>query len=156
MTPPAKTAASQAAEAYVMREVHNLDGDRQLEQRAFVTKGFLAGFAAAQGEIEKRIFVAFKPFDDARRAAEQQIDKVDAEVERLSAELSALKGDREKFLASDDCYYWTPEAQAEKDALKARCERLERALRQVDCLYTNNQQYDPSIAREALKGGANV
>ena len=40
----------------------------------------------------------------------------------LLAEVERLRGDRDKWLASDDCYYWTPEAQAERDRLRAALE----------------------------------
>ena len=44
------------------------------------------------------------------------------ERDEIKTKYDALKGDRDKFLSTDDCYYWTPEAQAEAVEWKARYE----------------------------------
>jgi hypothetical protein len=75
-----------------------------------------------------------------------------AELERTRQELSDLqqkydwlKGDRDGFLMTDDCYYWTPEGQKARDAdrkalklanltneaLRGQCDRYREALAAV-------------------------
>lgn len=113
------------------------------EARDVASKFERAHFLACekrQAERE-RAFECSHKYDEAIAALEDvttQRDQARAEVERL-------RGDRDKWLASDDCYYWTPKAQDERDQLKAALERI-AYMRRPQCAYCAN------IAREALEG----
>lgn len=55
-----------------------------------------------------------------------------ARADVLEQQLADIKGDREKFLASDDCYYWSPEMGKEISATKAENEALKLRIKELE------------------------
>lgn len=68
----------------------------------------------------------------------------------LRRKLEVLEGDRDKFLATDDCYYWTPEGQRERDEIKAALTQAVDYLKQGKAKFapnTTNSFVDDFIAK---------
>lgn len=89
---------------------------------------------------------------DELQRLNQELDKSlsesDAENDKLMAEVAALKGDNDKFLASDDCYYWTPERQKEFDEMKAEIERLKVEEFRTNLSHGNNLRWRQVAEKE--------
>lgn len=71
----------------------------------------------------------------------------ESRVQSLERELAQLRGDRDKFLATDDCFYWTPEAKTERDYLRAKLQLAIEALEHVSSYSGYNE---PELARLVL------
>jgi hypothetical protein len=73
---------------------------------------------------------------------------------RCSDELKRLLAERDKWLASDDCYYWTPESQAERDRYRKALEFYADPFRIMDFIGGTYEIKDAwyAKAREALNG----
>lgn len=80
-----------------------------------------------------------------------------SERDAVIAEVERLRGDRDKFLASDDCYYWTPESQAERDRYKSALKDVRHSLSKLQngSMFTPESELKLAIkyVDEALTGG---
>lgn len=110
-----------------LKKFHTSQGARDVDAIEADISGYKATIEKLQAENE-RFALELQNLTEQRGLAHAAINALTQELDALKAKYIHLKGDRDKWLASDDCYYWTPEGQAKRDRALEMLRKMAGAL----------------------------
>lgn len=81
-----------------------------------------------------------------------ELETLKIKYDLLQTKYDMLKGDRDKFLATDDCYYWTPAAQKEREELSKEiirhCKTIDELKAELEQAKQARQSYFDAVKAE--------